>query len=177
MNLIVTGEVQSGKTTWCANYRQWLIGQKFTVGGVLCPEAKNNDIKIGYDIVDAQTGRSVMFGRFASEADVPGEMVGDYLISYEGLEFAKRAIQKALENRCDMVFLDEVGHLELGGKGIIESARAACQKASNTTIVVRKQLLTAFIEYFHLTDPEIRFDIKELKLDPSYLLPERRTVA
>ena len=153
------------------------MGQKFTVGGVLCLEAKNNDIKSGYDIVDVQTRRSVMFGRFASKADFPGTIVGNYLVSYEGLEFAKRAIQKAFENRCDMVFIDEVGHLELGGKGIIESARTACQKASNTTIVVRKQLLTAFFEYFHLTDPEIRFDIKELKLDPSYPLPERRTVA
>ncbi len=174
MNLIVTGEVQSGKTTWCANYSQWLIGQKFTVGGVLCPEAKNNDKKIGYDIVDAQTGRSVMFGRFASEADFPGEPIGKYLISYEGLEFAKGTIQEALENRCDTVFLDEVGHLELGGKGIIESVRTACQKASNTTIVVRKQLLTAFFEYFHLMDPQIRFDVKDLKLDPSYPLPERK---
>jgi len=171
LNLIVTGEIQSGKTTWCTNYSQWLVRQKFTVGGILCSEARNNDVKIGYDIADALTGQSVMFGRFTSEADVPGEMVGDYLIIYEGLEFAKRAIQKALENGCDMVFLDEVGHLELSGKGIIESTRMAYQKASNTTIVVRKQLLTAFLEYFHLTDPQIRFDVKDLRLDPSYPLP------
>ncbi len=124
--------------------------------------------------MDVQTNRSVMFGRFASNADFPGEPVGDYLISYEGLEFANRAIQKAIENRCDMVFIDEVGHLELGGKGIIESARTACQKASNTTIVVRKQLLTAFFEYFHFTDPQIRFDIKDLKLDTDYPLLERK---
>ena len=176
MNLIVTGQVQSGKTTWCTNYSQWLKGQKFIVGGVLCPEAKNNDIKIGYDVMDAQTGRSVMFGRFASEADFAGEPIGKYLISYEGLEFVERRIQEALENRCDMVFLDEVGHLELGGKGVIESVRTACQKASNTTIVVRRQLLTAFFEYFHLADPQIRFDVKDLKLDSSYLVPERKTV-
>ncbi len=177
MNLIVTGKVHSGKTTWCTKYSHWLMRQKFTVGGVLCLEAKNNDIKSGYDIVDVQTRRRVMFGRFASGADFPGEPVGDYLISYKGLEFAKRAIQKALENRCDMVFLDEVGHLELGGKGIIEYARTACQKASNTTIVVRKPLLSAFFGYFHCTDPAIRFSIKDPKLDTSYPLPERRTVA
>ncbi len=174
MNLIVTGEVQSGKTTWCTKYSHWLIGQKFKVGGVLCPEAKNNDIKLGYDIVDVQADRSVMFGQFTSEADFPGEPVGDYLISCEGLEFANRAIQKAIENRCDMVFIDEVGHLELGGKGIIESATMACQKAPNTTIVVRKPLLTAFFEYFHFTDPPIRFSIKDLELDTSYPLPERK---
>ena len=58
-----------------------------------------------------------------------------------------------LENKCDMVFIDEVGHLELSGKGIIESATMTCQKASNTTISVREQLRTAFFEYYHLTEP------------------------
>ncbi len=173
MNLIVTGEVQSGKTTWCTKYSQWLSEQKSTVGGVLCPEVRNNDIKIGYDIVDVQTGRSAMFGRFASEANFDGEPVGDYLISYGGFEFANRAIQKALENKCDMVLIDEVGHLELCGKGIIESAAIACQEAPNTTIVVRKPLLTTIFDYFHLTDPQIIFSIKDLDLDTSYYLPER----
>ncbi len=115
-----------------------------------------------------------MFGRFASEANFDGEPVGDYLISYGGLEFANMAIQKALENKCDMVLIDEVGHLELGGKGIIESATIACQEAPNTTIVVRKQLLTEFFEYFHLTDPSIRFNIKDLELDTGYPLLERK---
>lgn len=173
MNLIVTGKVQSGKTTWCTKYSHWLLEQGFTVGGVLCPEARNNDIRIGYDITDIQTNRSVMFGRFASEDDFPGELVGDYLISYEGIEFAKRAIQKALENRCDVVFVDEVGHLELAGKGIIESARIAYQKVLNTTIVVRKSLFTAFLEYFRLADPQIMFSVKDLELDISYPLPEK----
>ncbi len=168
MNLIVTGEIQSGKTTWCTKYSHWLLEQKFTVGGVLCPEVRNNDVKIGYDMVDVQTGRSVMFGRFASEANFDGEPVGNYLISYEGLEFANRAIQKALENKCDMVLIDEVGHLELDGKGIIESATMACQKAPSTLIVVRKPLLTEFLEYFHRTDPKIRFSIKDIELDTSY---------
>ncbi len=138
------------------------------MGGILCPEVRNDDSRIGYNIVDIQTNRAVLFGRFASEAKFPGVSVGDYLISYEGLEFAKRAIQKALNNSCDMVFIDEVGHLELTGKGIIESARAACQKAPNTMIVVRKALLTAFLKFFHLTKPQIRFIVKDLELDNSY---------
>ncbi len=173
MNLIVTGEVQSGKTTWCANYSQWLIEQKFTVGGVLCPEARNDDVKIGYDILDVQTNRSAKFGRFALTADFSGEHVGDYLVSYDGLEFARGAIQKALEKRYDIVFIDELGHLELAGNGIIESARMAYLKAPNTAMIIRKPLLTAFLEKLHLTDPQVRFRIIDLKSDTSYPLLER----
>ncbi len=125
-------------------------------------------------MVDVQTGRSVIFGRFASEANFDGEPVGNYLISYEGLEFANRAIQKALENKCDMVFIDEVGHLELAGNGIIESARTAYQEAPNTTTVVRKPLLTEFFECFHLAGSSIGFSIKDLELDTSYPLSEAK---
>lgn len=99
-------------------------------------------------------------------------LVGNHLISYQGLEFANRAIQKALENKCDMVFIDEVGHLELAGKGIVESARTACKKAPDTTSVVRKPLLTAFLEYSHLAGPQIRFSTKDLELDTGYPLSE-----
>ncbi len=150
------------------------MGQKFTVGGVLCPEVRIDDVRIGYDIFEVQTNRSVMFGRLALKADFSGETVGDYMISYTGLEFAKLAMQKALESRCDVVFIDEVGHLELAGKGIIESVKTVYQKAPNTTTVVRRPLLTAFLEYFHRASPTIRFIIKDLELDTSYLLLERQ---
>ncbi len=168
MNLIVTGKVKTGKTTWCTKYSQWLLQRKFTVGGILCPEARSNNIRIGYNIVDVQTNQSVPFARVTSEAAFPGEPVGNYLISYEGLEFANRAIKNALENRCDMVFIDEVGHLELAGKGTIESVRTAYRKAPNTTIVVRESLLGRFFEYFYLIDSSIGFSIKDLELDTTY---------
>ncbi len=50
-------------------------------------------------------------------------------------------------------------------------ARPACQKAPNTTIVVRKALLTAFLEFFHLINPLITSSIKDLERDITYLLP------
>ena len=149
------------------------MGQKLTVGGVLCPEVRKHDIRIGYDILDVQTNRSVMFGRLALKADFSGEPVSDYIISYTGLEFAKLSIQKALESRCDVVFIDEVGHLELAGKGIIESVKTVYQEASNSTTVVRRPLLTAFLEYFNRASPTIRFIIKDLELDTSYPLTKR----
>ncbi len=70
-----------------------------------------------------------------------------------------------------MVIIDGIGHLKLSGKGIIESARMAFQKASNTTIVVRKILLTALLEFFHLTNPQIIFCIKDLERDITYPSP------
>lgn len=143
------------------------------MGGVLCREVRDNDTRIGYDIVDILTGRSTVFGRLASKADFTGERVGNYLINQKGLKFADLTIQGAVENRCEMVFIDEVGHLELGGRGIIEAVYTAYQKAPNTTTVVRKSLLTGFLEHFRLEGLPIRFSIKDLESDMSYPLPVR----
>ena len=122
--------------------------------------------------MDILTGRGVMFARLASEAQIAGELVGNYLISHAGLEFAESAIKQAIAEGCDVVFIDEVGHLELAGKGNAEPLKMAYQKAKHTTVVVRRSLLTSFLEYLHLTVPQVRPSVKDLELDTSYPQPE-----
>lgn len=171
MNLIVTAKVESGKTEWCTKYSRWLAARGLTVGGVLCPEVRSGYTRIGYDIVDIQTGRKAVFGRLVSKADFPGERVGNYVVSHAGLKFAELAIKEAVESGCNVVFIDEVGHLELAGRGLTKSANTAYRTAYNTVSVVRKSLLTAFLEHFRLEDPPIGFIIKDLESDTSYPFP------
>jgi molybdopterin-guanine dinucleotide biosynthesis protein A len=173
MNLVITGEVQSGKTTWGTKYCNWLKERNFIVGGVLCPEVKNNGLRVGYNVVDVRTGQSSVFGRFITDTDFPGVEVGRYRISYDGLEFANRVIIEALDGRCDMIFIDEIGHLELAGHGIAEVARIALHKAANTTTIVRKTLLTEFIECFQLKELKREFVVNDIEQLPgnSYWTP------
>ncbi len=171
MNTIITGEVQSGKTTWCLQYSHWLSERKYTVGGILCTEILSEGYRIGYDVSDIQANRSYVFGRLSSIADFTGEPVGRYTISFEGIKYAEKAIQSALQNKCDMVFLDEVGYLELAGKGIFRIAKSAYQTVFNTTTVVRKSLLTSFLNHFNKTEPAIDFIIKDISSDPAFYHP------
>ena len=48
-----------------------------------------------------------------------GEEAGSYAISEVGTLFARNAIQKAVRDDCDLVVIDEVGPLELSGKGLM----------------------------------------------------------
>ena len=166
--ILITGGRDSGKTTWCTGYSHWLAGQRLTIGGILCPEARDTNRKIGQNITDIQKNQTVLFGRLAKQADFPGELVGEYRLSYEGLEFAKRAIQEALENRCDVVFIDEFGRLELSGKGIVESVNKAYQEAPNTTTIVRRSLINKFLNYSHMANPRVVFRIKDIECDANY---------
>jgi len=78
-------------------------------------------------------------------------MVGDYTISRDGISFACGAIRRAVESRCDLVVIDEVGPLELGGKGLMPAVELALASAVDVLIVVRSSLREAlqrrFLEY------------------------------
>jgi len=179
LNLIITANIQSGKSTWCSGYSNRLAREGFRVGGIICPAVIDNGFKIGCDVLNLQSTEKVVFARLKTLAGFPGEPVGRYVISHEGFAFAEKAIQEALEKKCTFVFLDEIGSLELAGKGLNEVAKAAYLLAPNTTTVVRRQLLIPFLDYFCLAGPAVNFAIKDIDVNTSYSMPvqaaERRS--
>ena len=74
--------------------------------------------------------------------------VGDYTISREAILFACDAIERAVESRCDLVVIDEVGPLELQGKGLMPAVELALASAINVLIVVRSSLREALQKHF-----------------------------
>jgi nucleoside-triphosphatase THEP1 len=93
-----------------------------------------------------------------------GEAVGDYTISRRGISFARRAIERAVESRCDWVVIDEVGPLELGGKGLMPGVESALASPANVLIVVRTSLKEALQRRF----PQYEFVvIADLTQSPS----------
>jgi len=75
-------------------------------------------------------------------------MVGDYTISRDGILFACGAIRRAVESKCDLVVIDEVGPLELRGNGLIPAVELALASAVNVLIVVRSSLREALQKHF-----------------------------
>jgi len=162
MNLVITGNVGAGKTTWCREYAQRLIQRGIQAGGIVCPATFERGVKTGYNVMDLSGGQCAVLGSLGTTATFPGEKVGKYLLSDSGLAFARHAIEAAIETGCDVVFLDEIGHLELAGKGLAESATAAYRSAANTVSVVRKTLLSDFLQRFSPTAVDGGFIIREM---------------
>jgi len=75
-------------------------------------------------------------------------MVGDYTISRDGIIFACDAVKRAVESRCDLVVIDEVGPLELSGKGLIPAVKLALASTVNVLLVVRSSLREALQRHF-----------------------------
>lgn len=165
MNLVITGEVGAGKTSWCREYACRLRSSGMAVGGVICPAIFEEEVKTGYRVTDLLSGASATIGTLGSPADVPGEKAGRYLLSDAGLTFAKQAIDKAVEIGCDVVFLDEIGHLELAGKGLAGSAMMAYNRRGVSTVsIVRKSLLSDFVRTFTASLANGRFVIRDIGL-------------
>jgi molybdopterin-guanine dinucleotide biosynthesis protein A len=154
VRLLVVGEPGSGKTSWCREYIDRRRRSGSSVGGILSPAIEKQGQRVGSNALDLLTGQEVPFARLSGYKSFKGaEVVGDYTISRDGISFACGAIKRAIESRCGLVVIDEVGPLELGGKGLMPAVELALASAVNVLIVVRSSLREALQRRF----PEYEF--------------------
>ena len=154
MRLLVVGEPGSGKTSWCREYVDEQRKRGATVGGILCPAIEKKGQRVGTNALDLLTGQEIPFARLSGHRSFKaGEKIGDYTISRDGILFACGAIQRAVESSCDLVVIDEVGPLELSGKGLMPAVELALRAGVNVLIVVRSSLKEALQKRF----PEYEF--------------------
>ena len=154
MRLLVVGEPRSGRTSWCRQYIKRRRESGSSVGGILSPAIEKQGQRVGSNAIDLLTSQEIPFARPSRYRSFKGgEKVGDYTISREGILFACGAIQRAVEGRCDLVVIDEVGPLELRGSGLMPAVESALASAVNVLIVVRSSSKEALRRRF----PEYKF--------------------
>ena len=153
MNLLIVGDPRSGKTSWCRDYIDRVREQGISVGGVLSPEVCENGERGGVDVTELITGKRIPYARFSiNDSFGEGEMVGPYTIDHDAILFACKAICSAIDSVCDLVVIDEVGPLELRGKGLMPAVELTISSALNVLIVVRSSLGEAVQRYFIMSE-------------------------
>ena len=149
MRLLVVGEPRSGKTSWCREYIDWRRRSGCSVGGILSPAIEKQGQRVGSNALNLLTGQEIPFARLSCYGCFKGgEVVGDYTISRDGILFACGAIKRAVESRCDLVVIDEVGPLELRGNGLMPAVELALASPVNVLMVVRSSLKGALQRHF-----------------------------
>jgi len=138
MVVIITGAIGIGKTTVCRKLVEIVRNRGHTCGGILTYKAADK----GIIIEDIQTGKNEAL---ASTNNIyQGPRTKKYFFNPEGIDFGIRAIDKGASS--DILLVDEIGHLELKGKGfvkVIELIRAG--KIRNCIVVIQKELFSAFL--------------------------------
>ncbi len=143
---ILTGPVRSGKTTklttWCEKQE--------SVDGILAPIV--NGIRHLHHFGSGVLKRL--------ETDQKGEgaiQIGRYNFDPEVFEWAKERLNSLSLQKLHWLVIDEIGPLELKGKGLESAVTMILNQRSNyhnlsVILVVREQLLNDVISQYQLTD-------------------------
>jgi len=149
MNIIISGDKGVGKTTLCRRMADKLD----YVGGVYSPRTKDGSL-----VVDISSNESRLLTQNKSSG---GDWfpVGERFISKQGIKFAVESIHYAVvEPKIQVLFIDEIGRLEMEGGGFIVGVVNALSSGKINVLVVRKNILDDFLDEYDM----YRFNVRVL---------------
>ncbi|OQX76590.1 MAG: hypothetical protein B6D64_09590 [Bacteroidetes bacterium 4484_276] len=153
---ILTGEKHEGKTTFALNLAEALQKKGFATGGFVAPGKIEDNRRSEFDILDLKTGAQKPLCSIYNQV---GDKIGPFRFYTEGQKFGKEILGPAHLEGCDIVFIDEVGPLEMKGQGWSPDIETLLQNPSRPHIwVIRKGLVGEAIQKWGLMDVLV-FDI------------------
>ena len=153
---IVTGQINEGKTTKLLSLFRKIrcgdgfINQKVFVGGV----------NAGQEIIRLSTSEKRYFSfRQGFLPDGWNEIYryGSYSFSKEGYEFAQKIVWNVIHDRIEPVFIDEIGPLELEGKGFNNLFIALLKANMEVYVAVRDSCVDEVIKEFKIDNANFIF--------------------
>ena len=169
-NALVTGPPRSGKTTALERTVSRLREQSYAVGGIFCPELREDGERVGFEIVGLSNGdRGVM----AHAAFENGPSVGKYRVDVAAVDrIAGRALSAAVDD-ADCVVIDEIAPMELESERFVRETRRALDATVPTLAAITYHSREGFlgevksrtdVEVFEVT-PETRAELPETLFD------------
>jgi nucleoside-triphosphatase THEP1 len=109
--LAVTGPKRCGKTALCARLVRHCADMGLRLGGMIAPDRLKEGAKVGIDVVWLRDGQ-----RHALARIVPRDQattVGEYAFDHQVLDDTLAVLLRDLATPLDVLFIDEIGRLEL----------------------------------------------------------------
>ncbi len=157
MIYIISGAVDEGKTgKMISIFRQVNQGDGFVSQKIFTD--KNPGNFTGYEIVRLTTGeRKVLAHKTAGLPDGWDEVFrcGPYHFSKAAFDFARDIIDDIIANGIEPIFIDEIGPLELAGKGFAHILEKVLKTGKGIYISVRNHCVEDVIKTFNIRDHRI----------------------
>ncbi len=150
--VIITGTEKTGKSTVLMELVDWLQEHKYRIAGFVSPSVVENNIHVGYDIIDLQTRQRVILSRVENEWFKPH--VGNYYFNTEGIAMGNKSLSIDYVKHADIVVVDEIGPWELKHQGWAHGISILLKEYQNPMLwVVRESLVDKVISYYSLKNP------------------------
>lgn len=151
---IVSGPIGSGKTSCIITLVDMLKKQSIKAGGIYSKRVVENNVTIGYDVVDFNTNNTSPFLRITEDDSL--SKIGKYSILPNGLTFGNETILKSINYSPDIIIIDEVGMLEIENKGWTKSIDEIINITDiNIIITVRECFLDRVIHKWDLNESQV----------------------
>jgi nucleoside-triphosphatase THEP1 len=146
---IITGDVSEGKTGFLVKLLHKLRDKELLIGGFYAPRIMQDGKTLGYDLVSVETENKLSFLRIQHNGEPGG--IGKFKIDTETLEQGKRILSTENCRKKDVVIIDEIGRLELQGRGWSSCLENLLAKPDLSLIItVREDLLNLVLEKFEI---------------------------
>lgn len=115
MQIIITGDVQTGKSTLAAGLVKFLGDRGVAMAGILATGLWKDDQRQGFDLVDLKTCEKTPLAR--RRIDPVDGAITPFQFFDRGMAAGEKALDVARCREASVIMVDEVGKLELKGKG------------------------------------------------------------
>ncbi len=144
---LLTGSIGIGKTTLCQHLAALLRERGLKPAGILAPSLIDaQGRKRGIRLLRVETGEERVVAR--TDEDLRGPRTDRYAFNADVMAWGLSCLREALAGDCDLVFIDEIGPLELlrdeGLAPVLEDLQELDQP--HVLIVVRDALVEMLTE-------------------------------
>ena len=161
--VLITGEIGSGKTSLISGISSRLKDSGFKTGGIIASAIYENEIKVGYSIMDVATDQKMQLSHINDTAGLA--RVGRYFFIPEAIEFGRDALSVERNRNSQIVLIDEIGAWELQGQGWAGSLNELIINCNMPLIItVRKSFLELVTENWMFQNPLI-IEAKDAEID------------
>jgi nucleoside-triphosphatase THEP1 len=157
MVLVLSGPVHGGKTTFLERRVPLWAGRGLGCAGFLSPAAIGPGGAPGYDLLEIATGRRRPYLR--TEGPAAAERVGPYVFVPEALERARAILREA--GGPELLIVDEVGPLELEGRGLWLALEDALRRRAGKTLLVAREGILAELAGLLAPIEIVVFDVRD----------------
>ncbi len=135
MRVFITGEPGVGKTTLFFKVVEALKENGISVGGFYCPEVREGGTRVGFRIVDLETGKWEWLARVDAKSDIK---VGKYYVLHDAEKIVD-LIRKKISN-YSVIAIDEIGPMELSLPKIKEFIDYSLSSGKHVFAVVHRKI-------------------------------------
>lgn len=152
---IVSADINGGKTSWMLKDSQ----KNPRADGFLSIKTFAGEVHSGYDLLHLKTGARQPFIRKISHLESKWDeafCLADYFSFHKkGFPFAEKVALQAIEEKSTPFYFDEVGPLELKGRGFANLFLRLIESKIDMVVAVRCFLVDDVKKTFSLDDVEI----------------------